>query len=146
MNEKKEIALCAMIPPGGMVRVVAREESEIFLYNIGLPINGETEVTHHLMQNAHLYESITPIYEPWENLTKEIEVDGEKFKPSFILSRDYDIAFDYLIELIGMVKDRNRAQLELLIEYAPLIIAQKLIEWGFNVHNIEDCEYKEIKE
>lgn len=73
---------------------------------------------------------------PLSDLTKPIEHKGEKFVPSFILSRDIKIGDDFIMLLVGIINGYEGCQgmnLISVMKYCPLNIAQKLIEWHFDI-------------
>jgi len=71
------------------------------------------------------------ILRPLSDLTKEIEHNGEKFKPSFVLSRDYK---DEFVELL--ITEKGKGYYNDLLRYIPLCIAEKLFKWHFDVFGL----------
>ncbi len=67
------------------------------------------------------------ILRPLSDLTKEIEVNGEKFVPLEKLSSFKSEYTEYLSEFKGDILDTR-------LEFC---IVQKLYEWHFNIHGIE---------
>ena len=74
-----------------------------------------------------------PILRPLSDLSKEIEVNGEKFKPSFVLSRDYKNAQEF-IHLI--ITEKEEDYYKDILSHMPLCIAQKLFEYHFDVFGL----------
>lgn len=79
-------------------------------------------------------DDFKPILRPLSDLTKTIEHKGETFKPSFVLSRDFKDADDF-IYLIVQILNKKEVNLDLIkvLEYCPLNVALKLIEWHFDI-------------
>jgi len=66
---------------------------------------------------------VKPILRPLSDLTKEIEVDGEKFVPLNKLRLDFDLDFD--------AEERSFVNMfEILEDY------NKLLKWHFDVHGL----------
>ena len=69
-----------------------------------------------------------PILRPLSDLTKEIEVNGEKFVPLEKLAEIEEVVcLQYSIEFF-----------ETSIEYLPHWIVEKLYEWHFDIHGLID--------
>ena len=80
-----------------------------------------------------LFKNCKPILRPLSDLSKEIEVNGEKFKPSFVLSRDYKNAEEF-IHLI--ITEKEEDYYKDILSHMPLCIAQKLFEYHFDVFGL----------
>lgn len=78
---------------------------------------------------------IKPILRPLSDLTKEIEVGGEKFVPIDWINENSPISKYYVKEIVG--------ELFLLADHgigynvlSPLNPLYKLYEWHFDIHNL----------
>ena len=68
-------------------------------------------------------KNITPILHPLSDLTKEIEVNGEKFVPLYVLQRlDKSFIADF-VEVFG-------------VEECKFSVVEKLHEWHFDIHGL----------
>jgi len=77
------------------------------------------------------YEDFKPILHPLSDLTKDIEVNEEKFVPR---ERIEDVFFwDYVIlNMRDIVKNNDYS----LVEYLPKNVVEKLLEWHFDIYGI----------
>lgn len=77
-------------------------------------------------------DQIIPYKRPISDLTKEIEVDGEKFVPITIVNLMYE------------VENRNNFPLSMYIDASwvysvkmlPCDLVEKLLEWHFDIYNL----------
>ena len=86
------------------------------------------------------YEQYKPILRPLSDLTKEIEVNGEKFVPIYFfeLGDDFNESVDYgkgNIKLIGLLKDMAKFNF-IDIDYMQYGVLNKLFEWHFDVFGL----------
>jgi len=85
-------------------------------------------------------EYTKPILHPLSDLTKEIEVNGEKFVPIDVLNKTFrpsskDLApYGYNGKLELDIETENYSQTIDLMD--GFQIAQKLYEWHFDIHNL----------
>jgi len=80
--------------------------------------------------NVYAYGDIQdckPILRPLSDLTKDIEVDGDKFEPIVELKSQCGIIIAR--ELDNLVKYKNYGDM-------PFWVIQKLYEWHFDIHNL----------
>lgn len=79
-------------------------------------------------------EDIKPIFRPFSDLTKEIEVNGKTFIPKNILDKTHIVHWSYI--------NINRVNSEMLKD-APSWFVNKLIEWNFDVFGLIDLKIAE---
>ena len=79
--------------------------------------------------HSFIIDCIKPILRPLTDLTKEIEVDGEKFVPSGWLDEKYDT---YAIhrQLMNIIDD-NR-----WINQCSWLLIQHFLEWHIDIYNL----------
>jgi hypothetical protein len=86
-----------------------------------------------------------PILRPLSDLTKEIEVSGEKFVPNYILNNSFRAGSKdlmpykytgYNLEL--NIETENYSQTIDLFD--GFLIVQKLLEWHFDIYGLIDAE------
>lgn len=81
------------------------------------------------------FNHFTPILRPLSDLTKEIEVNGEKFVPITLID---DLFPDFYIEQGNekelIIKYKNSNMYVDIFRYAQII--EKLYEWYFDLHNL----------
>ena len=70
-------------------------------------------------------DTFKPILRPLSDLTKEIEVNGEKFVPIDEIAEIEEVVCTYSIEFF-----------ETSIKYLPNWITEKLLEWHFDIHGL----------
>lgn len=78
--------------------------------------------------------NVKPILRPLSELTKEIEVNGEKFVPIKWLKNNYT---DHKLKLDGsciILSDSYSLEQDVL--GAPFAIIEKLYEWHFDIHEL----------
>lgn len=86
--------------------------------------------------------NIRPLLRNLSDLTKEIEVNGERFVPIeyFEIGDDsdsYNIEFDHgNIKLINTLKSISENNNYHDVQYLPHAVVQKLYEWHFDVENL----------
>jgi len=103
--------------------------SKIHTLNIGNGIGG---ISHVLTTHSKNYK---PILRPLSDLTKEIEVNGEKFVPIEILNELFEInglentGNGYMI--YGVRSENAIIAVDEMIDYI-----EKLYEWHFDIHNL----------
>lgn len=74
-----------------------------------------------------------PILHSLSDLTKEIEVNGEKFVPADIINNDF--FWDYVSNnMRALVKD----ECYILVGYLPALVVDKLLEWHFDIYGLID--------
>ncbi len=124
LKRKLEIALCSYLPYGLKCRTV----------------NGNCEYTIDL-DGSYLHSSrminLRPILHSLSDLTKEIEHDGEKFKATYILSKDFKDADDYIVQL-AMLCESNDKFINEFILWCPNNVMQKLFKYHFDVFGLID--------
>lgn len=81
------------------------------------------------------FEIIKPLLHPLSSLTKEIEHNGEKFKPSHYISKHFKEAEDYILQLIICVNEKHE-HLEAMLFYMPSCIREKLAEWHIDFQDL----------
>jgi len=90
------------------------------------------------LDNLNIYTFCKPILRPLSDLTKEIEVDGEKFVPINLLKKEFNktlcpyLFFDGTISLD--IDTENYSQTIDLFE--GYLITQKLLEWHFDIYGL----------
>lgn len=89
------------------------------------------------------YSDTKPILRPLSDLTKEIEINGEKFVPIewFEIGDDNNETYEYDNGNIRLIEDLeylsiNRLSLDIV--FIPYGVIQKLIEWHFDVFSLID--------
>lgn len=94
---------------------------------------------------AHwLNDQMKPILRPLSDLTKEIEINGEKFVPTewFEIGEEPNESFDYGFfncKIIADLEITSKYNVTHDINFLPFSVVQKLFEWHFDVFNgIED--------
>ena len=80
------------------------------------------EISHRLYVQI---SECKPILRPLSDLTKEIEVNGEKFVPIDEIAEIEEVVCTYSIEFF-----------ETSIKYLPNWITEKLLEWHFDIHGL----------
>lgn len=93
----------------------------------GLDNNGNVYWDCNEILNKKGYD-IAPILRPLSDLTKDIEVNGEKFVP-----------FDFFDEYYSPIDDYNELQKHFLnsdIKKMPYELIEKLFEWHFDVFGL----------
>ena len=109
------------LPFGLKVNTIENELISIDLKNNKL----ESLFRGHLI-NIYDFDDFKPILRPLSDLTKEIEVNGEKFVPIFELS-------NYTIQQT----ENGKSGLEWnIISTFPYRDIQKLYEWHFDIHEL----------
>ena len=83
-------------------------------------------------------EFIQPILLPLSDLTKEIEVNGEKFVPIDILSGE--TYYDYELTKSNKLVEKDEKNIVILkcIDVYPYWIVQKLLQWHFDIFGLID--------
>ena len=84
--------------------------------------------------------NIKPIIRPLSDLTKDIEVNGEKFIPIewFEIGDDDNVAVDYgngNVKLIGLLKDMSKYNF-IDLAYINYGVVEKLLEWHFDIFGL----------
>lgn len=84
---------------------------------------------------------IKPILRPLSDLTKEIEVNGERFVPIIHLKKLFNLRMYQFMD--NKIYSLNYG---VFIDYTqlPYNVIQKLIEWHFNVFNLPENLYVDI--
>lgn len=85
--------------------------------------------------------ALKPILQPLSNLTKEIEMNGEKFVPVewFEIGDENNLSNDYgfaNVRLINHLKEISKYNIQNDIEYLPNGVVNKLHEWHFDVFGL----------
>ncbi len=78
-------------------------------------------------------DKVKPILRPLSDLTKEIEVGGEKFVPLNKLAFTNNLKMYQFID--GAFYSLNYAKY-LEIKEMPYIVVEKLLEWHFDIHGL----------
>jgi len=68
-----------------------------------------------------------PILRPLSDLTKEIEVNGEKFVPVEVFGYEEEITTDFIFKIDGSYYE---------ITEMPFDVIQKLLEWHFDIYGL----------
>lgn len=79
------------------------------------------------------FNDIKPILRPLSDLTKEIEVNNEKFVPIEYLYKNIDCDAEY--DFIWVIEDDISSVSDKII-FAPYSIMEKLFEWHFDVFGL----------
>jgi hypothetical protein len=90
------------------------------------------------------WEIIKPILRPLSDLTKEIEVNGEKFVPNYILNNSFR---NYSKDLMPYKYTGYNLELNIETEnysqtidlFDGFLIVQKLLEWHFDIYGLIDA-------
>ena len=73
------------------------------------------------------------ILHPLSDLTKEIEVNGERFVPMDVLYKIFNKKL-----FTGLSKYGMNRKIELYVKCMPYFIVEKLLEWHFDIHDLID--------
>tara|TARA_R110000822_G_scaffold113027_1_gene244100 strand:+ start:124 stop:558 length:435 start_codon:yes stop_codon:yes gene_type:complete len=90
------------------------------------------------------WEVIKPILRPLSDLTKEIEVNGEKFVPNYILNTRFRASSK---DLIPYKYDNYNLELDVETQnysqkidlFDGFLIVQQLLEWHFDIYGLIDA-------
>lgn len=117
------------------VKMCDEEEKTYFPTLIG--IDGESIITT-LPRFPYTYKcgisELKPILRPLSDLTKEIEVNGEKFVPFDVIANDEEYA--YLEDDNIWVNDMFYSQILTDLAFIPYGVIQKLLEWHFDFQGL----------
>jgi hypothetical protein len=116
-------------------------------YGLKYKCNGNIYYYEHCSTRDFDYENSKPILRPLSDLTKEIEVNGEKFVPIIVLAKmaygnfSYTkVSFSENEYWIGVSFDSgnygysvNRGMIELSNRYDVML---KLLEWHFDIYGL----------
>lgn len=96
---------------------------------------------NHLIYEGLLLEKHKPILCPLSDLTKEIEVNGEKFVPIewFEIGDDVNDSEEYdhgNIKLIKTMESISKFNISNDMLHLPYGVVQKLYEWHFDIHGL----------
>ena len=86
-----------------------------------------------LFSKRYKMVSCKPILHPLSDITKEIEVDGEKFVPIEKLGTKYSVDSCMLYNHFISLDTSDSVSINILHYY---YIFQKLYEWHFDIHNL----------
>jgi len=105
---------------------------------IGLSFNINRECFVGIFQNSELdINKIIPFLHPLSDLTKEIEVNGEKFFPIERLRSEFsNIYFEIGILNSLVIKGKNE---NFIIYSSTILINEKLCEWHFDIFGLVDA-------
>jgi len=80
-----------------------------------------------------VFSDCFPILRPLSDLTKEIEVNGEKFVPIVELAFTSNLSMYQFID--GLFYSNNYGKY-LKIKEMPYVVIEKLYEWHFDIHGL----------
>ena len=96
-------------------------------------ININTKDVDILFSKRYKMVSCKPILRPLSDLTKEIEVNGEKFVPIKKLGDKYSVDSCMLYNHFISLDTSDSVSINILHYY---YIIQKLYQWHFDIHNL----------
>lgn len=93
-----------------------------------------------------IMETFKPILHPLSDLTKEIEINGEKFVPIQKLEDKYFEHFgnhqhryaEIFADLLIIANPPTETLKKYLIDIMPKFILEELYEWHFDIHNLNE--------
>lgn len=88
-----------------------------------------------MLSTRYICESIKPILRPLSDLTKEIEVYGEKFLPVNEILRTFNQSLNHL-STEYQIKALQKFNEEVTSQNLPYRYIQKLFEWHFDVFGL----------
>lgn len=119
---------------------LAKSDNKPFNIEVMTGLNSGVVMINHDTLGWNDFEDIKPILRNLSDLTKEIYHNGKTFKPSFILTKVFKVADEYLIQLAFLSISNNKKELNDFIAFCPNIILQYLHEWHFDTEGLIEEE------